>query len=65
VKKDEEDEKKEEICVKFKFSEVKQNLNSTISSVDSNPLPNAEGNKARCSKRTVQKRKTNQNKFIF
>jgi hypothetical protein len=34
---DEEDEKKEETCAKLKFLEVKQNLDSIISSVDSNP----------------------------
>jgi hypothetical protein len=34
---DEEDEKKEETCAKFKFSEIKQKLGSIISLVDSNP----------------------------
>jgi hypothetical protein len=28
-------------------------------------LPNAEGNQPTCSKRTAQKRNTNQNKLIF
>jgi hypothetical protein len=37
---DEEGEKKEEICAKFKFSEVKENLDFSISFVDSNPQDN-------------------------
>jgi hypothetical protein len=36
----EEDEAKEETCAKFKFSEVKQNLDSVISFVDPNPQHN-------------------------
>jgi hypothetical protein len=35
-----EDGKKEETCANFKFSEVKQNLNSIVSFVDSNPQCN-------------------------
>jgi hypothetical protein len=37
---DEEDENKEEKCGKFKFSEVKQNLDPIISFVDFNPQYN-------------------------